>query len=97
MVKRGAAAALLGVSPGVLEAWGERFGFPRPMLVQSDEPLYSRRQLSALSDALETGLSIPAAIAEAQDALAAAARLLTAELLPRSAGIEGLEPHDDVA
>jgi hypothetical protein len=68
-VEPDAAARLLSVTAGMLAMWTTRFGFPRPMLVDGDQPSYSRRDLIALRDALATGLSIPSAIAHAQDAL----------------------------
>jgi hypothetical protein len=66
MVGPEAAARLLGVTPGVLEAWGARFGFPRPILVDGPQRSYASRELIALRDALEGELSIPAAIHRAR-------------------------------
>jgi MerR HTH family regulatory protein len=80
MVKRQAAAVLLGVGPDVLEEWGQRFGFPRPRLLEDGDTLYSRSDVMALRAALETGLSIPSAIRAAQHALSTDDRSLRSGL-----------------
>lgn len=61
------AASLVGVPPEMLEAWRARFGFPRSMLLDGDQAFYSRRELIALRDGLDTQSSIPSAIAHALD------------------------------
>jgi len=88
MLRLGEAAALLGVSPHVLTAWEQQFGYPKPARLDGDRPLYSHKELIALRDALDTSLSLPSAIRTAQDALGAEDRSQTTERPQRSASTE---------
>jgi DNA-binding transcriptional MerR regulator len=88
MLRSGQAAALLGVSPHVLTAWEQQFGYPKPARLDDDRPLYSHKELIALRDALETSLSIPSAIRKAQNALSAEDRSQTTQRPQRSASTE---------
>ncbi len=61
------AAETLGVSPDVLLAWEARYGFPKSCRWTTERGLtYSRREVLALSEALERDLSISSAIATAR-------------------------------
>jgi hypothetical protein len=61
------AAEMLGVSPDVLLAWEGRYGFPKSCQWTTDRGLtYSRREVLALSEALERDLSLSSAIASAR-------------------------------
>jgi hypothetical protein len=64
-----AAADLLGISPEVLLAWEARFGYPK-LRRSAGTPgrAYSRAEVLALAHSLQTGLSISAAIDDAQTA-----------------------------
>jgi hypothetical protein len=63
------AAEALGVTPDVLLAWEERYGYPKrhPSSTTPDR-LYSRAEVLALAESLQTGVSIPSAIDDAQAA-----------------------------
>lgn len=58
------AAALLGVSPETVLAWGEHFGFPTP---SPSEGRYSNTELLALRASLADGLSVASAVNRARE------------------------------
>lgn len=61
------AAQTLGVSPEVLLAWEARYAFPKSCQWTTERGrTYSRREVLALSEALERDLSISSAMAAAQ-------------------------------
>jgi hypothetical protein len=60
-------ARTLGVRPDVLQAWEARYGFPKSCQWTTERGCtYSRREILALSEALDRGLSISSAIAAAR-------------------------------
>jgi DNA-binding transcriptional MerR regulator len=67
------AAQLLGVSPNVLRLWEREFGFPSsgPSVDRRRRFLY--RDVISLREALQSGLSLPAAISLARGLAAARA------------------------
>ena len=60
------AAAVLCVSPDTLRAWEQRFGYPHSAAGAAGERRYPHREVIALRDSLEAGLSIAAAIDKAR-------------------------------
>ena len=60
------AAAVLRVSPGTLRSWEERFGYPHAVFGAAGQRRYGRREVIALRDMLEGGLSVAAAISKAR-------------------------------
>src|SRR4029078_11169678 len=65
------AAALLNVSPNTLRAWERRFGFPKPQRSPGKHRLFTQREVAALRDAVQEGLSISSAISRAREGLVA--------------------------
>jgi DNA-binding transcriptional MerR regulator len=68
MLSMDAAAALLGISPQILDLWEEQFGYPKPTRTKGGEPLYPDEMMVALRDALDRELSICSAVSRAQGA-----------------------------
>ncbi len=68
-LKTSEAAAFLNVSANTLRSWERRFGFPSPMRSPGQHRLYTYGDITALRDALLSGLSISSAIGVAQDGL----------------------------
>lgn len=68
-LKTSEAASFLNVSPNTLRSWERRFGFPRPRRSPGQHRLYTYGDVTALRDALLTGLSISSAISVAQEGL----------------------------
>lgn len=62
-----AAAALLGITPRILNLWEEQFGYPRQVSSAGGKPLYSDAMMVGLRDALDRELSICSAVRKAQD------------------------------
>jgi DNA-binding transcriptional MerR regulator len=60
------AAAVLCVSPDTLQAWEQRFGYPHSVSGAAGDRGYAHREVIALRDSLEAGLSITAAIDKAR-------------------------------
>jgi hypothetical protein len=56
------AAVFLGIAPGTVEVWEKHFGCPQ-RLELGDGPGYAHEELTALRVALDTAVSIPAAVA----------------------------------
>jgi DNA-binding transcriptional MerR regulator len=71
MLSMSAAAALLGITPQILNLWEQRFGYPRPVRYEGGEPLYQDEMMVELRDALDRELSICSAVIKAQGARAA--------------------------
>jgi len=59
------AAAVLCVSPDTLRAWEQQFGYPHP-IYGDRERRYAEREVIALRDSLEGGLSVAAAVSKAR-------------------------------
>ena len=68
-LKTSEAAAFLNVSPNTLRSWERRFGFPQPRRSPGQHRLYTYGDVTALRDALLSGLSISSAISVAQEGL----------------------------
>ena len=68
-LKTSEAAAALNVSPNTLRAWERRFAYPKPQRTAGQHRLYTDRDIFALRDALQQGLSISSAVARAREAL----------------------------
>jgi hypothetical protein len=68
-LKTSEAAAFLNVSPNTLRSWERRFGFPQPRRSPGQHRLYTYADVTALRDALLSGLSISSAIGVAQEGL----------------------------
>jgi hypothetical protein len=67
LLSLGEAAEELGVSTGVLLAWEARYGYPKAHRSTTIEGrAYSRVEVLALAESLQTGLSIPSAVDDAQ-------------------------------
>jgi len=60
------AAGLLSVSPDTLRAWEKRFGYPHSVSGATGQRRYLQREVIALRNTLEAGLSIAAAINKAR-------------------------------
>jgi MerR family transcriptional regulator, light-induced transcriptional regulator len=60
------AAAMLHVSPDTLRAWEHRFGFPHAVSGGIRRRRYARREVIALRNTLDAGLSVAAAINKAR-------------------------------
>jgi len=67
--KTSEAAAALNVSPNTLRAWERRFAYPKPQRTAGQHRLYTDRDIFALRDALQQGLSISSAVARAREAV----------------------------
>jgi DNA-binding transcriptional MerR regulator len=65
------ATRLLGVSDETLQAWTEKYGYPRARVQPSGELSYIATDVQALRGALSTELSVARAIAVAQGRSAA--------------------------
>ena len=68
-LKTSEAAAALNVSPNTLRAWERRFAYPKPQRTAGQHRLYTDRDIFALRDALQQGLSISSAVARAREAI----------------------------
>src|SRR3954447_131584 len=68
-LKTSEAAAALNVSPNTLRAWERRFAYPKPQRTAGQHRLYTDRDIFALRDALQQGLSISSAVARAREAV----------------------------
>ena len=68
-LKTSEAAAFLNVSPNTLRSWERRFGFPQPRRSPGQHRLYTYGDVTALRDALLSGLSISSAIGVAQEGM----------------------------
>lgn len=68
-LKTSEAAAFLNVSPNTLRSWERRFGFPRPNRSPGQHRLYTYGDITALRDALLSGLSISSAVSVAREGL----------------------------
>ena len=60
------AAAMLGVSPDTLRAWEQRFGYPHSVFRTTGQRRYAHREVIALRNTLDAGLSVAAAIDKAR-------------------------------
>ena len=60
------AAAMLCVNPETLRAWEQRFGYPHSVSRATGQRRYAPREVIALRNTLETGLSVAAAIDSAR-------------------------------
>ncbi|MGZ6564841.1 MAG: MerR family transcriptional regulator [Solirubrobacteraceae bacterium] len=60
------AAAMLRVSPATLRGWEQRFGYPHSVLRAAGQRRYAHREVIALRNTLEAGLSVAAAIDKAR-------------------------------
>jgi MerR family transcriptional regulator, light-induced transcriptional regulator len=60
------AAAMLHVSPDTLRAWEARFGYPHSVSRATGQRRYAHRDVIALRNTLDTGLSVAAAINKAR-------------------------------
>lgn len=60
------AAAMLRVSPDTLQAWEERFGYPHSVSRVTGQRRYAHREVMALRNTLDAGLSVAAAINKAR-------------------------------
>jgi len=60
------AAAMLRVSPDTLRAWEQRFGYPHSVLRATGQRRYAHREVIALRNTLDAGLSVAAAINKAR-------------------------------
>jgi hypothetical protein len=60
------AAAVLCVSPDTLQGWQRRFGYPHLVAGASRQCRYVRRDVFALRESLEAGLSVASAIDRAR-------------------------------
>lgn len=60
------AAAMLRVSPDTLRAWEERFGYPHSVSRVTGQRRYAHREVMALRNTLDAGLSVAAAINKAR-------------------------------
>lgn len=60
------AAALLRVSPDTLRAWEQRFGYPHSVSRGTGQRGYAHREVIALRNTLDAGLSVAAAIDQAR-------------------------------
>lgn len=67
MITEAAAAAMLSIGCDTLRDWETRFGYPSPLHPGKD-PLYAKRDVLALQEALCSALSINSAIARARGA-----------------------------
>jgi hypothetical protein len=86
------AAEFLGVTPDVLLAWEARYGYPKLRRSATTRGrVYSRAEVLALAESLQTGLSIPAAIDVAQ--AATGRRRATARTALRNRHVPGAGPE----
>lgn len=60
------AAAMLRVSPDTLRVWEQRFGYPHAVFRTTGQRRYAHREVIALRDTLDAGLSVAAAINKAR-------------------------------
>jgi MerR family transcriptional regulator, light-induced transcriptional regulator len=60
------AAAMLRVSPETLRAWEQRFGYPHSVFRATGQRRYPNREVIALRNTLNAGLSVAAAINKAR-------------------------------
>jgi len=60
------AAAMLRVSPDTLRAWERRFGYPHSVFPATGQRRYAHREVIALRNTLDAGLSVAAAIDKAR-------------------------------
>jgi hypothetical protein len=60
------AAAMLRVSPDTLRAWEQRFGYPHSVCRSTGQRRYAHREVVALRNTLDAGLSVAAAIDKAR-------------------------------
>ena len=84
-LKTSEAAALLNVSANTLRAWERRFGYPQPRRSAGGHRLYTYAEITALSSALQEGLSISSAVSIAREAIGADGQSILAALLSFSA------------
>jgi DNA-binding transcriptional MerR regulator len=70
-LKTSEAATLLNVSAGRLRAWESRFAFPTPQRSAGNQRMYMHREVAALREALQDGLSISSAVRRTRERLAA--------------------------
>ena len=80
-LKTSEAAALLNVSANTLRAWERRFGYPQPRRSTGGHRLYTYAEITALSSALQEGLSISSAVSIAREAIGADGQSILAALL----------------
>jgi MerR family transcriptional regulator, light-induced transcriptional regulator len=57
---------MLHVSPDTLRAWEQRFGYPHSVFRSAGQRRYPHREVIALRNTLDTGLSVVAAINKAR-------------------------------
>ena len=57
---------MLRVSPETLRAWEQRFGYPHSVSRATGQRRYAQREVIALRNTLEAGLSVAAAINKAR-------------------------------
>ena len=57
---------MLRVSPDTLRAWEERFGYPHSVSRTTGQRRYTHREVMALRNTLDAGLSVAAAINKAR-------------------------------
>lgn len=79
-LKTNEAATLLEIAPNTLRMWERRFEFPRPQRSAGGHRSYTHGEVAALREALQSGLSISAAVARARDDVAADANSLVRAL-----------------
>ena len=60
------AAAMLRVSPDTLRAWEQRFGYPHSVSGGAGQRRYPHREVIALRNTLDAGLSVAAAVNKAR-------------------------------
>ncbi|MDP8943150.1 MAG: MerR family transcriptional regulator [Actinomycetota bacterium] len=80
-LKTSEAAALLNVSANTLRAWERRFDYPKPRRSAGGHRLYTYAEITALSSALQEGLSISSAVSIAREAIGADGQSILAALL----------------
>jgi DNA-binding transcriptional MerR regulator len=66
MLSMDAAAALLGITPRILNLWEQQFGYPMPVRCDGGEPLYPDEMMAALREALDRELSVCSAMSKVQ-------------------------------
>ena len=57
---------MVRVSPDTLREWEQRFGYPHSVLRATGQLRYAHREVIALRNALDAGLSVAAAINKAR-------------------------------
>jgi len=85
------AAAVLCVNPDTLRAWEKRFGYPHSVFGATGQRRYIHREVIALRNTLEAGLSIPVAINKAR-AICTRTQTTPARRLSRSRALPRTPP-----